>query len=273
MEANAPKLGETERIVKRYDFPQEEWTKDDATREDSLIITDKRVIKRDAQGEVFTRKEVLLSEVDQVQTAGYPRNIIEVGGALRNIKSLDFFLLAFAIALLIGSYILSIVYDFYEGRSAFWITSIVLGAIAFFPLLVWGVKLLKRKRASTDGSISIRKKVLLFVIVSVATLCFIGFFFMMGYHRWRLNIAGIVVGGFSISLIVVSVFLFVLSKKQTTEKKYVLRVSILKRSTDACVLCIEKEFDTKEQAAMIADEIGSLLFGLRSDGAASAKSE
>ena len=261
MEEKALCLGEGERIVKRYDFPQDFSPEG----EDSLIFTDKRVIKRDVCGEMLVQKEVLLSEIDQVETVSYPRNIIEVSGTVRNIKSLEFFMLISAIALLIASYVLGIIYDFSGHGSVLWILSIVLGGVALLPLIIGVVKLLKRR----SGSVSVRKKALLLTIVSIAVLCFIGYFFLMGYHRFRLNVTGVVVGGISLFLLIIAGILFALTKKrQQAEKKVVLKISVLKRATDACALSIEKEFDTSEEAAAITAEIGALVFRLSSDDAA-----
>ena len=69
---------------------------------------------------------------------------------------------------------------------------------------------------------------------------------------------------FAIVLFIVATILMTRKSKPQKSKKAVLKLSVLKRATDSCALYIEREFDTKEQATAIAEEIGALLFRLRS---------
>ncbi|MBQ9369903.1 MAG: hypothetical protein IJU10_02385 [Clostridia bacterium] len=62
MEKNGLLLSAGERVVKRYDFV-------DGEGENSLIITDNRVIRRINGGDTFSQREILLSDVNQTGTS------------------------------------------------------------------------------------------------------------------------------------------------------------------------------------------------------------
>lgn len=268
MEERRLLLGESERIVKRYDFPQDEWTKAD-DREDSLIITDKRVIKRDVRGEIITQKEVLLGEVDQVQTTCHPRSIIEVSSVVSSFKTLEFFMGILAVLLAIAAEVIEII--FVESRwDEFYIVGIVISSFTIVPVILAIVSLWKKYTKNERTSMNVMRRgkmkaIVAMLISAFALLLATGLLAdIIDSSGEVVEPLGIVMDAFAIVLFIVATILMTRKSKPQKSKKAVLKLSVLKRATDSCALYIEREFDTKEQATAIAEEIGALLFRLRS---------
>ena len=184
MEKNGLQLSAGEEVVKRYDFQ-------DSYGEDSLIVTNNRLIRREINGNSFFHKEVLLSDVNQITASCQTSNT--------------------------------------------------------------------RSGSKTDP------KKIAFLIVSA--LLFIVFFVMVTRRGTALKIMSII---FLAVGVVFLVFALKIQDKPTYIEKTLLKILVIDRDCDNCVISIEKTMNSQEVAWGIANEIGSILFRIRSNQDATA---
>lgn len=260
--------GEKENVVKRFDFPHENSLGGESTvAEDALIFTDRSVIKREKCGGVFTQKEVLLREIDRVDITSYPRHIKEMSGILSSFKSIEFIMGILMTLLFITSFILSLCYwDYWDWE--IWASAIIFAAVAIVPMIIAIVTLCKRPLRwkgdfSAPNAITRARRDLLIAMMIVSYAFELTFSSIIDY--WHDRIA-IIIGVLAFVLSLLAAILMRKKYKASETEKTLLKVSFF-RSNDVCVLRVEKEFDTSEEATAIADEIGAQVFRTPSDAA------
>ena len=180
--ANELELLDNETIWKQYVFV---GSKDrDDTHEDSLTVTNKRIIRRLVSEEDFYQREMFIRDVSQIEVTSTPSST-KKSNLTKNAK-----------------------------------TGLVFLFIILFSLIA-------------------------FIIVASIQGLGGGIF---------------IAGGF---LLLDILFIILCFGSREKEKKKIMRIAIMSRSSNECAIAIHKSFPSNEAAREIADKIGSFVFRVR----------
>ena len=184
---NGLHLSHGEKILRRYDFQGRLNVADQPyDTENSLIITDNRVIRREITEDSFSEREILLRDVNQVSASCQTRQT--------------------------GT------------------------------------------RSKTDP-----KRIVLYVIGTILLLLFFSLeVFFSGMSR---KVMGVVFGIMGIICLIAG---SKIKKKTEILKRTFLTIKLYDRENNYCVMSIEMAYDEKAEPTEIANEIGEILFRMRS---------